>query len=1218
MNITIRKIFSLFLAFVFLFGSVPMANLGIENLFALKASAEEDEEINLIDKEELKTYGDYVYYVENNEVTIYYYMGKEINITIPSEIEGMPVRKLETYSFCHSGSLEDTSYNELFNSALQKVENVYIPDTVEYIGNRAFAQCPNLQRVRLSANLREIGAYAFSYCTKLSELRITGNKLERVGGGFLEYTPITGITFPGGEGTELTICTYAFKNSNVKSITIECEAVRLEQSCIYRGRNQAIDELIVDGVITYCELLPFGSSADVPKSPKVIILKNKPDEIIYAYCVGPYRKGYIDNYQGKGWTYFTSRAEAGWITEGEYRYFINGDKAVLTDYLGTETGTLVVPETLGGKRVAEIGHAAFRYCTAEYVKLPDTVEYVGTYAFEGSENLKRVEYNTNNEINFGMYAFIDCFSLEAVVLPANVTKVPDYIFANCMTLSTVVALGATEIGRNAFVNCSALDSVHFSDELHTVGAYAFKDCENLRSIGVSGEKITSLGSQAFDYTSLEAFTFSPELTEIPGACFRETLLTSVVIPENVEVINGSAFSGCANLESVVLPDNLKIIESSAFRYCTSLESIDFPESLVEIGNYAFEMCSNLSGEIRLEKNLVFVGKLAFGCTNLTELYYNVPDMEIRDSLRRTEAFGYVGYAGFEKITIGNDVKVLPAGVFKDQKAIEAIVIPDSVEIIGMDAFKNCTSLRNLTLPDSVTEIGVRAFEGCSSLTEFTVPKNTKTLGKSVIPVTVTTVFFNAENCELYFPDNSNVSLFANTNIENVILGDTVKRIPDYFFSGYDCKEELIIPDSVTEIGIDAFKNSSVKNVTFSEKLISIEDGAFSGSDILLSADSLPQSLRMIGENAFADCGILTEVYVPDSVVYVGEGAFASCSVLEKVRMSPNVKYLMEKTFYACPMLSAFAWEADVKLVGKETFAYCSLLSEFDFVGVEKIYPNSFTGSGVNVVMLGENKNEEATELVSIEKQSFMDCVNLETVSVGGNVATIKSAAFANCGKLETAVISPAVVNIASDAFDGCDSLTIYCVEESYAHEYALNNGIPVSTFVIDAIPNQVYTSKEIEPDVNVKVSNKNLTENTDFAVKYSDNINVGTAKVLVSGKGIYKVLASVANFTIITKNVEKIIVSPVVNQIYDGSELKPEITVTNGDKILTEGVDYTVTYKNNTEAGTATAEITGIGNYSGKTTVSFEIVEQTFWQKVASFFEMIINAIVNFFRSIFK
>lgn len=1262
MNKTFKKILSIAIVIMMLFSSIPMANMGFDNLFTFNASAEEDEEVKLIDEESLKTYGNYLYYVENNEVTIFYYTGKETSITIPSEIDGMPVKKLDESSFSPIGSrLLDTG-EDITNTSLHYVEKVYIPDSVEYIGDIAFIYCRSLQEVRFSENLKEIGAYAFSDCYSLSSINVASKKLEKVEEGFIGYTEITDIVFYGGEGKELTIGTNAFRDSNVKNVTIQSDFVRLEKNCFFLNRgDETMDKIIVEGEITHCEESPFSSY--INRKPNAVIVKNKPIESVYISLVGINRMGYIDNYQDKGWTYFASRGEIEWSTEGDFRYFINGNNAIITDYTGKETGTLVVPDTLGGMPVTEIGHLGMVNCPAEYIKLPDTIEKIGVYAFERCRNLKELEYNTENEAYFGANAFENCWALEVVTFNENIKKLPDRIFWDCANMSTVIAPGVTEIGDEAFSYCTALENVQFSDELHTIGKDSFNFCENLKTIGVSGEKITSLGTGAFARTIIDSFVFSDELTEIPEGCFKETSLTSIVIPESVTVIGTNAFLNCKNLESVVLSDNIKTIEKSAFQYCTSLSSIDFPESLVEIGAYAFDMCEKLSGEIRLEKNLVYVGKQAFGSTNLTDLYYNIPHLTNSGGLTYTEAFQNMGNGGFINITIGNDVKILTDSVFAEQRAVETIVIPDSVEIIGTSAFRNCTSLKNLSVSDSVTEIGIKAFEGCASLTEFTVPKNVKSLGKDVlknctslknltisdsvteigigafegctslteftvpksvkslgenaIPKTVTTVYFNAENCEFYYPENESISPFAESSIEKVVIGGTVKRIPDYFFSNYDYEEALVIPDSVTEIGKFAFENSSIENIVLPKNLVSIEEGTFSGSNIELSENSLPQSLRMIGKSAFENCDSLTELYIPDYVLDIDDSAFYDCDNLVKVRMSPNVKLIPKSAFNSCDSLTTFDWESDVKLIGEYAFADDTLLIDFDFKGVEKIYPNSFTGSGVNIVMLGENKNEEATELEVVEVSSFENCANLETLSVGGNVTTIKSAAFANCENLETAVISPAVVDIASDAFDGCDSLTIYCVEKSYAHEYALSKGIPVSTFIIDAIPNQVYTGKEIKPKVNVKVSDKKLTENTDFTVKYSDNVNVGTAKVLVSGKGTYKVLASVANFTIITKDIKNIVVAPVENQAYTGAEIKPELVVTNGEQTLTEGVDYTVTYKNNTEVGTATAEITGIGNYSGKTSVTFEIEEETFWQKIASFFRMIFNPIKEIFILIF-
>lgn len=64
----------------------------------------------------------------------------------------------------------------------------------------------------------------------------------------------------------------------------------------------------------------------------------------------------------------------------------------------------------------------------------------------------------------------------------------------------------------------------------------------------------------------------------------------------------------------------------------------------------------------------------------------------------------------------------------------------------------------------------------------------------------------------------------------------------------------------------------------------------------------------------------------------------------------------------------------------------------------------------------------------------------------------------------------------------------------------------------------------------------------------------------------------------------------IANKAYTGKAITPAVTVKDDGKKLTEGTDYTISYKNNTKIGTASATITGKGDYSGTKTVKFKIV----------------------------
>ena len=144
---------------------------------------------------------------------------------------------------------------------------------------------------------------------------------------------------------------------------------------------------------------------------------------------------------------------------------------------------------------------------------------------------------------------------------------------------------------------------------------------------------------------------------------------------------------------------------------------------------------------------------------------------------------------------------------------------------------------------------------------------------------------------------------------------------------------------------------------------------------------------------------------------------------------------------------------------------------------------------------------------------------------------------------------------------------------------------------MDEIASQTYTGEEIRPEVTVRDGDKILAEGTDYNVTYSNNKNVGTATVTITGNGNYSGSVTKA-FTIVARNIfaEGVTVDEIASQIYTGEEIKPEVTVRDGDVLLVEGTDYNVTYADNKNVGTATVTITGIGNYSESVTKAFTIV----------------------------
>lgn len=136
-----------------------------------------------------------------------------------------------------------------------------------------------------------------------------------------------------------------------------------------------------------------------------------------------------------------------------------------------------------------------------------------------------------------------------------------------------------------------------------------------------------------------------------------------------------------------------------------------------------------------------------------------------------------------------------------------------------------------------------------------------------------------------------------------------------------------------------------------------------------------------------------------------------------------------------------------------------------------------------------------------------------------------------------------------------------------------------------------YTGYAITPDLVVTMNSRVLNRGTDYVVSYSNNINVGTATMRVTGIGSYSGTKTI-NYTIEAKNIENCLTTAVTNYQYTGNTYTPNVTVTDSStgKTLVAGTDYTITYSNNTNPGTASIMVTALSkNYTGSKVIPFKI-----------------------------
>lgn len=136
-----------------------------------------------------------------------------------------------------------------------------------------------------------------------------------------------------------------------------------------------------------------------------------------------------------------------------------------------------------------------------------------------------------------------------------------------------------------------------------------------------------------------------------------------------------------------------------------------------------------------------------------------------------------------------------------------------------------------------------------------------------------------------------------------------------------------------------------------------------------------------------------------------------------------------------------------------------------------------------------------------------------------------------------------------------------------------------------------YTGKEWNPEVAVSFNDAALTADTDYTVSYENNINAGTAKIIITGIGDHFTGSTEKTFTINSAEISGCTFAPIADVTYNTKAHTPEVTVAISGRTLEADKDYTVSYASNVNAGTATVTVTGKGNFTGSANTTFTIAK---------------------------
>lgn len=347
---------------------------------------------------------------------------------------------------------------------------------------------------------------------------------------------------------------------------------------------------------------------------------------------------------------------------------------------------------------------------------------------------------------------------------------------------------------------------------------------------------------------------------------------------------------------------------------------------------------------------------------------------------------------------------------------------------------------------------------------------------------------------------------------------------------------------------------------------------------VLSAEISP-SVTTIGNSAFRESSIIS-VAIPSSVKTIGDSAFQSCQNLSAVTISKGVEQISQNAFRACTSLIAIDLPASIGEVGAAAFFQCQKLSSVKFA------------PGSKQVKLGDNLFTQCYNLMSvtlprsidcISKGMFQNCMRLTEMKIPQGAASIGESAFASCSGLTTVIIPDSVTTIGIAAFSACPLTDIYFTGTEAQWNSIGKIGdtaaaVSKATMYYNYIPS--VPLPDPEPDDGDDEDDNN-GDNSESDLDPGNGDDPGSSGDPGNGDDSESsVDLSRATVTLAQ-----------TSYTYDGKAKTPAVTVKLDGKTLEFNTDYTVSYSNNIEAGTAKVTITGKGTYTGSMIASFTITK---------------------------
>ena len=270
--------------------------------------------------------------------------------------------------------------------------------------------------------------------------------------------------------------------------------------------------------------------------------------------------------------------------------------------------------------------------------------------------------------------------------------------------------------------------------------------------------------------------------------------------------------------------------------------------------------------------------------------------------------------------------------------------------------------------------------------------------------------------------------------KTVVIENGVTRIGSVAFGGdyYGCLRNVVIPDSVTSIGEDAFSScKKLTTVEIPDSVTSIESGAFSKSG--LTSVTIPNSLTKIEEYAFFYCKSLASVTIPNGVTSIARSAFSGCDSLTSVTIPASVTSI-ENSIFSGKNLTSIVVSPDNPVYDSRNGCNAIIETNSNVLinGCKTtIIPDSVTDIGIFAFAVNDGLTNVTIPdgVVSIGVGAFQNCSNLVSVTIPASVTTLRNLLFTGSTRLESIIFLGDAPTSYYQAFDDCpSSATIYYVQ----------------------------------------------------------------------------------------------------------------------------------------------------------------------------------------------